>query len=602
MTPLVSPCAHHSDVNHFSMSHTGREWVFLNACERYVAYLKEQYHVSDVTARLVAHRTVMTEAEEIFSPFLRTHLPDPSHLPDLLAAIGHLEDVVRMKRPLAVWGDYDVDGACASALIVKYCQALNHHVIPYIPNRFQEGYGPNIQGFRTLQDTHGVHDLIVVDCGSTSFEVMEEARSRGIRVTIIDHHQVPGSHHPASVAFINPKRSDYTGPESLKTLCAGALVFLYLVGVNRHFRERQVFQALGVSEPDLFNLLDLVALSTICDMMPLRGINRVFVKQGLKVLAQRKNLGLSSLLDVSGIREEPNSIHLGYAVGPRINAGGRVGNSTLGVLLLSTNCTIEARDIAQELSGLNQERQLIERETERFALLQALEQENNRYLLLWDTSWHEGVLGIIAGHLKEVFGKPTFVLSEKNGMLKGSARSISGVDIGQLIHKGCEEKILVTGGGHPMAGGLTLHIQHIEAFRSFLDRYFADFSPSATLEPLKVDMTVNLRQLHHVDFLDAWEKIGPFGSDYAAPIFLVKDVYVRQISTFGHNHLRLKISSAEEPSILYSAICFRIADKPSGRFLLSLPKERIDMLFTLQISKKWGRRFPNFVIEDFRCQ
>ena len=601
MTPLSS-CAQHRDVKHFSMSHTGREWVFLNACERYVAYLKEHYQINDVTARLAAHRTVMEEAEEIFFPLLRTHLPDPSHLPDLLPAVQHLEDVILNRRPLAVWGDYDVDGACASALIVKYCRALNYPVIPYIPNRFQEGYGPNSQGFRMLQENHNVEDLIVVDCGSTSFEVMEEAKARHMRVTIIDHHQVPGTHHPASVAFMNPKRGDYTGPESLKTFCAGALVFLYLVGVNRHFRERRVFETLGVSEPDLFELLDLVALSTICDMMPLRGINRVFVKQGLKVLSQRKNLGLSNLLDSSGIREEPNATHLGYAVGPRINAGGRVGNSTLGVRLLSTHCTIEARDIAQELSALNQERQLIERETERCALLQALEQEDQRYLLLWDRSWHEGVLGIIAGHLKEVFGKPTFVLSEKNGMLKGSARSISGVDIGQLIHKGCEEKILVTGGGHPMAGGLTLHIQHIDAFRSFLDQYFTHFSPSATLEPLKVDMTVNLRQLHHDDFLDAWEKIGPFGSDYAAPIFLVKDVYVRQVSTFGHNHLRLKLSSAEEPSVLYSAICFRIADKPSGRFLLSLPKERLDMLFTLQISKKWGRRFPNFVIEDFRYQ
>lgn len=601
MTPPVSSCVQSTNTDRVFISQTGRDWVFLSACERYVEYLKEHYHVNDLTARLVAHRSVIEESEEIFSPFLRTHLPDPSYLPDLDVAVQHLKETVLARRPLAVWGDYDVDGACASALIVKYCQALNHTVIPYIPNRFQEGYGPNIQGFCTLRDTHNVHDLIVVDCGSTSFAVMEEAQALGIRVTIIDHHQVPGPQHPASVAFINPKRSDYLGPDVLKTLCAGALVFVYLVGVNRHFRAQGVFEKLQCGEPDLFTLLDLVALSTICDMMPLRGINRAFVKQGLKVLAQRKNLGLANLLDVSGIREEPNATHLGYAVGPRINAGGRVGNSVLGVRLLSTVCTIEAFDIAQELSTLNQERQQIERETERLALLQATEQKNNRYLFLWDSSWHEGVLGIIAGHLKEIFGKPTFVLSEKGGMLKGSSRSISGIDIGQLIHKACEEGVLVTGGGHPMAGGLTLRFDQIDAFRAFLDKYFSTYSPAKTLEPLKVDMVVSLSQLSHPDFLDTWERVGPFGSDYPAPIFLVKGVHVRQVSTFGYNHLRLKICAAENPFTLYSTISFRTADKPSGLWLLSMPEERIDMLLTLQISRKWGRRYANFVMEDFRC-
>ncbi|WP_165780579.1 single-stranded-DNA-specific exonuclease RecJ [Holospora curviuscula] len=601
MTPSLSSRALQIHENAGPLSHTGRDWLFLSACERYVSYLKERYQVNDLTARLVAHRSVIEEAEEIFAPFLRTHLPDPSHLPDLLKGVRHLEDVVREKRPLAVWGDYDVDGACASALIVKYCEGLNHPVIPYIPNRFQEGYGPNIEGFRMLRDVHHIQDLIVVDCGSTSFEVMILAREYGIRVTIIDHHQVPGVNHPECVAFMNPKRLDYTGPEVLKTLCAGGLVFLYLVGVNRYFRDAGVFTDLNTVEPDLFSLLDLVALSTVCDMMPLRGINRVFVKQGLKVLGQRKNIGLAHLMDVSGIREEPNATHLGYALGPRINAGGRVGNSTLGVQLISTNSTTKALDIAQELSVLNQERQQIERATEQLALAQALKQEQKAYLFLWDKTWHEGVLGIIAGHLKEIFGKPTFVLSEKNGMLKGSSRSVSGVDIGQLIHKACEHGVLVTGGGHPMAGGLTLRFDQIAPFREFLEHYFESCAPTKTLTPLNIDMIVSFAQLNHPDFLDVWERVGPFGADYPSPIFMVKRVFVRHVTSFGHNHLRLKVCSEESPSVLYSVVCFRITDKPSGRWLLSLPKEPIDMLLTVQMSRKWGKRYPNFIMEDFRC-
>ena len=603
MTPPLSSCALpvHKDAIPIPLSHTGRDWLFLRACERYVAYLKERYKVNDITARLVAQRSVMEEAEEIFSPFLRTHLPDPSHLPDLLNAVRHLEEVVREKRPLAVWGDYDVDGACASALIVKYCEGLNHTVIPYIPNRFQEGYGPNIEGFRMLRDVHRVYDLIVVDCGSTSFEVMAMAREYGMRITIIDHHQVPGILHPECVAFINPKRLDYTGPEVLKTLCAGGLVFLYLVGVNRYFREAKVFMDIDVVEPDLLPLLDLVALSTVCDMMPLRGINRVFVKQGLKVLGQRKNIGLAHLLDIAGIREEPNATHLGFALGPRINAGGRIGKSTLGVTLISTKDPTEALDIAQKLNVLNQERQQIERATEQLALAQALMQQQKPYLLLWDKSWHEGVLGIIAGHLKEIFAKPTFVLSEKNGMLKGSSRSVSGIDIGRLIYQACEQGVLVTGGGHPMAGGLTLRFDQVSPFGAFLDDYFQSYAPAKTLAPLNVDMIASLAQLNHPDFLDVWERVGPFGADYPSPIFMVKGVFVRHVSSFGHNHLRLKISSEESPSVVYSVACFRITDKPSGRWLLSLPKERINVLLTIQMNRKWGRRYPNFIMEDFQC-
>jgi single-stranded-DNA-specific exonuclease len=579
------------------LSRTGREWAFAAFSEKNVLFLRQKYGVSERVARLAAVRlTSLEEADSLFFSLLRLQMPDPSVLPDVDKAYVQVLSILKEKRPVAVWGDYDVDGACSSALMVRYLRWFGIEVTPYVPDRFQEGYGPNQQGLELLFKK-GIRDVFIVDCGTTSLVPLAWAVEQGMSVTVIDHHRV-GPIHPSCLALINPKRQDYTGPLFLQQLCAGGLVFVFLVGVSRYLREKGFFEQEALKEPPLFSYLDLVALSTICDMMPLRHINRAFVKQGLKVMRQRKNIGLTSLIDASGIRESPDSIHLGYTVGPRINAGGRIRDASLGVRLLSCEDPIEALSMAQELSTLNQERQLIERQISEEAEVQALSQKDRPYLFVFGENWHEGVSGIIASHLKGNYYKPSFVLTVKQGFLKGSVRSIPGIDMGELLHHACEKGLLLSGGGHPMAGGLTLERAKLEAFIAFLDAFFQDHKGEEAHPPLLIDMALTFENLKDPDFFDDLEVLGPFGADYPHPRFLISGVRLEHILPFGYNHLRMYgvQSNGQRANIVY----FRQADKDIGRWLLSHPACIIDGVFTIQTDRRWGYRRAHLMLEDLR--
>lgn len=576
------------------VSQTGRVWYFFKADEQEVKFLQKKYGVSEIAARLALHRmSSLEEADEIFSPFIKHHLPDPTLLPDHEVAFSCIYESLKKNHRLAVWGDYDVDGACSSALMVRYFQSLCCDIVAYIPDRFQEGYGPNQKGLQSLQEK-GCQTIFIVDCGTTAYDQLAWAKAAGLNVIVIDHHRV-GTVHPACTAFVNPKREDFQGPESLRTLCAGGLVFLFLVGLNRYLKEQGFFHS--KEAPNLLSMLDLVALSTICDMMPLRGINRSFVKQGLKIMGQRKNLGLTALMDASGIREFPTPVHLGYSVGPKINAGGRIGDSSLGVRLLSSNNPEEATTLANELTVLNQERQYIERKVEEEAHIQALSQKNNPFLLVYGQDWHEGVLGIIASHLKEAYYKPTFVLAVKNGLLKGSVRSVPGVDVGDLIHQASEEKLLVTGGGHPMAGGLTLEQDRLEEFVAFIENFCHHNKPEEDLPAIALDMCLSFQWLKNSSFFEALEQVGPFGAGYAAPRFLFRSIRLENVMTFGYNHLRMRGVQLDGRS--HSIVFFRSSDKPAGQFLLSKTSYIGDCVFNIQIDRRWGYSRAHLVLEDF---
>ncbi|OJU73149.1 MAG: single-stranded-DNA-specific exonuclease RecJ [Alphaproteobacteria bacterium 40-19] len=569
-----------------------KDWLFNQACEKDVAFLVQQYGVSDLVARLAVMRVPLQEADSLFSPLLKSHLPDPCGLPDLDLALEHLYDVFRHKRPLGIWGDYDVDGACASALLVQYCRQIGHPFIVYIPDRFEEGYGPSIKGMKELLKK-GVQDVVIVDCGSTALEVLKQTASEGIAVTVIDHHKTE-LEYPICRAFLNPQRWDFKGPESLKTLCAGALTFLFLVGVNRFLREKGFFKT--IKEPDLFPFLDLVALSTVCDVMPLRGLNRAFVAQGLKVLGKRQNVGLTRLMDVVGIQESPNVTHLGYMIGPRINAGGRIGDSSLGVRLLSCQDELAALEMAQELQVLNQQRQKIEKETIAQAVVQAMGQEDHPFLFLWDPYWHEGVLGIVAGRLKALFHKPTFVLSGKAGLLKGSARSIPGIDIGQMIHQGCVKGLLKSGGGHAMAGGLMLDLEKLELFKDFLRQALQ--SVSSLPKPfVGIDMVASLQQFKDPAFAQDLCTLEPFGTDYPAPRFLIKGVSILKTLSFGQHHLRLDLIQG---AFTYPVLFFSATHHPKGKALLNDSPALLDVVVSAQVSTKWGKQTVNLFMEDYK--
>lgn len=546
-------------------------------------------------ARLAAQRMrSMDEGDEIFFPFLKNHLPDPLSLPDIELAFEQVYQCLLEKRPIGVWGDYDVDGACSSALLVKYFRWLGLSVTPYIPDRFQEGYGPNTQGLQILATT-GIRDVFIVDCGTTSFIPLAEAARAGMTVTVIDHHRV-GSHYPQVHAFINPKRYDFQGPEEFQTLCAGGLVFCFLVGLNRYLRWKDYFDE--EEEPSLFQLLDLVALSTVCDMMPLRHVNRAFVKQGLKVMRQRKNVGLTALIDSSGIKEAPTPVHLGYTIGPRINAGGRIGDSSLGVRLLSCEDKRESLRLAQELNQLNLERRLIERQISEEALAQAVGQENKPYLFVYGQDWHEGVLGIIASHLKESFYKPTFVMTAKGPLLKGSVRSVLGVDAGELIHIACEQDILLTGGGHPMAGGLTIEQSKLPEFLKLVDDFLTTHKAEDPQPPITIDMALSFEQLQTDEFFQVLDTLSPFGADYPHPRFLVSNIKINHVAAFGYNHLRMYGTQMNGQS--QSMIYFRQAHKDVGKWLLSQESPTVDCVVTVQIDYRWGYRRPVLIIEDIR--
>lgn len=597
-SPSDSDLTHKRDQ---ALSRTGKQWIVPTAQEKDVLFLQQKYGVCDLTARLSAHRMDnLEQAEEIFSPYIKQHLPDPALLPDGQKGFDCITQALTATdtKPWAVWGDYDVDGACAAALLVKYFRALNIPITPYIPDRFQEGYGPNIQGLRALK-AQGIHHIFVVDCGTNALQIMDQAAQEGLSIIIIDHHRV-GPEHPQAVAFVNPKRADVLVPSILTQLCAGGLVFVFLVGLNRHLRWTGYFTTKNIKEPDLFSLLDLVALSTICDMMPLRHINRAFVKQGLKVMRQRQNIGLTCLIDAAKINDVPNPTHLAYTVGPRINAGGRIGDASLGVRLLSCTDKQESLLLAQELTSLNYERQTIERATWEKAVLQAHAQhtEGKPYVFVHGHDWHEGVLGIIASQLKEAFHKPAFVMTVKGSFLKGSVRSVPGIDISHFIHLAYAEGLLVTGGGHPMAGGLTCSLDKHTALLGFLDDFLCTFPVPDHQPYFIVDATLTFEQLRHPQFMRMLDTVGPFGVDYPQPKFVLSGLRLQKVQTFGYNHLRML--AVQPNGMTYPMVYFRQADKPLGQWLLTQPSELVQCLISVQADQRWGYQRAQLILEDIR--
>lgn len=576
-------------------SQTGKVWLSHDDCERTVLFLCQQYRVSDFCARLAARRMKSAaESEEIFAPYLKNHLLDPSFLPDIDVACQHILLCLQQGEPIAVWGDYDVDGACATALFIKCFKILKHPATVYIPDRFLEGYGPNITGLKTLWDK-GIHTIVIVDCGTTSVDVLSQAHQWGMNIIIIDHHTV-GPVHPPCLALINPKRLDVSCPSDLTQLCAGALVFLFLVGFNRHLRQAHYFEIHECAELDLYRMLDLVAFSTVCDMMPLRHINRAFVKQGLKIMQQRQNIGIASLMDATKVRGPVNVSHLGYVLGPRINAGGRIGDASLGARLLSCDTLSEAMEFSQELQLLNQERQVIQRHTLEQVYHQASTMNHRPYIFVHDDQWHEGILGILASHLKENFAKPSFALTMKGSLMKGSVRSVPGVDISSLILQAISQGLLHSGGGHPMAGGLTINPLRIPDFLSFLDQYFNAHPLPVETPSIVVDGAITFEQIRDPSFFQDLDTVGPFGVDYPVPRFVLSNIALENIKLFGANHLRMmgvQMNGQSHPMVF-----FRHGDKPIGKWLLEHRLQRVHCVVTVQADEYAGRQRALVMIED----
>lgn len=573
-------------------SSSGKRWL-LRTCEDIQALaFSQKLGVSSLLARLLSMRGHdLTSAPLFLQPSLRTHLPDPLILKDMVRAIERVLRAITEKESIVVWGDYDVDGATSSALLCRFFKAIGVPVLIYIPDRLKEGYGPNGAALQKLKN-QGHSLIITVDCGTTSFDAFTQAKD--LDVIVLDHH-TPETKLPPAYAIVNPNRLDET-PEataSLGHLAAVGLSFLFVVGLNRALRKLGFYE--HTKEPDLMAFLDLVALGTVCDVMPLTGLNRTFVAQGLKVMGARKNVGLRVLADYAGLEEAPSPYHLGFILGPRINAGGRVGEASLGAKLLSTDTLEEAQAIAQKLEHYNQERRALET----LAFEQAILQVNPKapVIVVDREEWHEGVIGIVAGRLKERFHKPTAVIAwTKTGIGKGSARSIPGFDFGRFIHKAHHLGYLLGGGGHAMAAGFSLTKDQLVPFQQLLEEELARSSSALQDVPTVLcDGYLDLRALTPA-LLHDLEGFSPFGLGNPAPKFIFSDVMVRSYTLIQDQHIKCRFSQGDGMSV--EGIGFRIKGTPLGEALMEGQKRPLHLVASPKLDTWGGKTKVTLMLED----
>lgn len=563
--------------------------------DRYAAALLEVHHdVPLPIARIMAARGLTAETIDSFvEPRLRDLMPNPSRFRDLERAADRLADCVEDGLPIGVFGDYDVDGAAAAALLVMVMRQLGVASDVHIPNRFSEGYGPNIDALMALQ-AKGASLLVTVDCGITAHAPLAAVAETGMDVIVIDHH-IAGPELPRAHSVVNPNRLDEDGAYGY--LCATGVVFIVLAGVLRSLRQRGFFTEQR-PPPDLIRHLDLVALATICDVVPLVGVNRAFVRQGLKIMAQRQHAGIAKLADIAGMSDVPNAYALGFLLGPRINAAGRLGTSGLGVQLLSTEDLETAAGLAVRLDDMNKERRQIEESVRAVALDRAAD-DANHVLILADRAWHEGVIGIVAGRVRERYGKPAMIIAMgADGVGKGSARGIAGFRLGNAVIAAHQAGILDGGGGHDMAAGFTVRESQIEKLQAFMnDRFLSEFNgvPPQVTHVASALLSVAGCQPQIAEWLD---KLGPFGSGNPEPRFILPDCRVKSARRVGADgaHLSCRL---DDGSGTLNAIAFQAGGTPLGQTIEAACDGRyIHVLGRLRRDRFRGGSAMQFEIDD----
>ena len=566
---------------------TGRRWIGPSIeAERGCDALAQATGLPRPVCAVLARRGVASaEAEAFLAPQLRDLLPDPRSLRDMQAAAARFLAAVRGRQRIAIFADYDVDGGSSAALLLVWLRGMGREATLYVPDRIDEGYGPNPPAMRQLA---AAHDLIVcVDCGTLSHEAI--AAAEGADVIVLDHH-LGGETLPPALAVVNPNRQDESG--DLGYLCAAGVVFLMLVEARRQLRE-----AGAPTGPDLMALLDLVALATVADVAPLIGVNRALVRQGLTVMARRDRPGLVALSDVARMDTAPSPYHLGFLLGPRVNAGGRIGKADLGGRLLATASRAEAEAMAERLDQLNTER----REIEAAVRLAALAQAEARGLdapLVWaaGAGWHPGVVGIVAARLKEAANRPAIVIGLDGEIGKGSGRSVSGIDLGAAIHRLAAEGLLIAGGGHRMAAGLTVARDRLEPAMARLSELLAK-QGAGQLGPKDLVLDGALMSgAATIELIEGLDRAGPFGAGAPAPRFALPDLAIRHARRIGESHLKLTLSG-DGPATL-DAIAFGAFDTDLGPRLEAHGGARFHLAGRLEINEWNGRRRVQLRLDD----
>ena len=569
-------------------------WKVIPCDDRKAELLSQKFGLPPLVAQILVQRGIgPDETPSFLDPKIQSLMPNPFVLKDMEKAAKRIAEAIIKKQKVAIIGDYDVDGATSTSVLRLFLENVGVEPLIHIPER-DEGYGPSVMAVDEFLAA-GADLVITVDCGTTAFEPLEYATQKGLEVIVIDHHEAEAL-LPKVYAVVNPKRLDEENQiEYLKYMAAVGVVFFTIVAVNRELRKAGFYA--GRDEPNLMNWLDLVALGTVCDVVPLLGLNRAYVRQGLKIMALRNNLGLKSLIDKSGISEAPSAFHLGFVLGPRINACGRVGEASLGNKLLCAKDAFYAESLAEKLNEFNDKR----KEIEAYVLLKAIEilegtPQEYPIAFVAGNDWHQGVIGIVAGKLKERYNLPAFVMSVEDDEVKGSARSVPGVDLGALIIAAKEKGILTKGGGHTMAAGFSLNEDKIEEFRKFVGEYVREKIGNEAIVPvINVDGVLDVSGATP-ELAKSLAMLEPFGAQNPEPRLVLPRVHISKSSIVGSGHIRCFLTSASGGSL--KAMAFRMADTEAGMALLNHRGAVYNVIGTLRQDNWMGRNGVQFIIED----
>jgi single-stranded-DNA-specific exonuclease len=573
---------------------SGRRWESREGDDRLARAISQKYDIPDVVGRLLVARGVdIDEVDGYLNPTLKDLLPDPSILQDMDKAATRLSEAIQKDEKIAIFGDYDVDGATSSALLTRFFSAVSAPPRIYIPDRLKEGYGPTAAAMTLLAD-EGAQIIVTVDCGISSFDPLTVAKEAGLEVIVVDHH-VAEATLPEATAVINPNRLDEDG--SLGHLAAVGVAFLLVIAVNRALRDAGWYASRP--EPKLMQWLDLVALGTVCDVVPLKGLNRALVVQGLKVMAGRANTGLAALSDCAKIDRRPEVYHAGFVLGPRINAGGRVGRADLGSVLLASDDPAQAAAISEELEVFNAERRAIEAmvQEEAIAGLEAAGEPPEGIVVAIGRNWHAGVIGIVASRLKDRYQRPSLVIAiDKDGQGKGSARSIKGVDLGAAVIAARQAGLLINGGGHAMAAGITVAEDKCDEMVQFLNERLApQVAALGAVRGLGIDGVLNV-QGANTELVDLLQQAGPFGAGNSEPRFAIADARVIKANIVGQGHVSCIFSGRDGGRL--KGIAFRIAETPLGMALLAAQGKEIHVAGHLKTDNWQGRTDVQIFIDD----
>ncbi len=578
------------------LSVLGRQWQVRQSGGVAVTKLAQKGGLSELVASILLTRGVTDDTIAAYlDNTIKSQMPDPFSLVDLEAGARRIADVLRAGGRVGIFGDYDVDGGTGTAILVRTLRSLGMTALTHIPDRRTEGYGPTAAAFEKLVDG-GANLIITVDCGTTSFDALEWAKGRGIDVVVVDHHLPTGALPPA-YALINPQRSE--DESGLGHLSAAGVAFLLAVGLVKVLRSEGFFEGGDVAVPDLLALLDLAALGTVCDVVDLKGLNRAYVSQGLRVLGAGRNPGLAALSKVARVNGAPSTYHLGFVYGPRLNAGGRLGPPDHALRLLTTDDDVEAMQIARELDALNAERRVVEQgvQTEALALAEDQVARGARVVVVAGEGWHEGVIGIVAGRLKDKVQRPTLVLAiGEDGIAKGSGRSLKGVDLGSAIVQAASDGVVLKGGGHAMAAGLSIAGTRIDEFRSYLEAALGSEVEEALAHRVShLDGVVGIGAIDEA-LSDDLAKAGPFGAGNPEPMVICRNVQVSYADRVGQDHVRAVLK--DKAGAQLKGIAFRVADNALGAALMEGTGRPLHLIGRIKEDSWNGRRQVQLQIED----